>query len=62
MPTSERTYAEQMSLFAVAPRTPLPRWEALPVEVRREVVRLLVRLLKDRVARRTASTEGACDE
>jgi hypothetical protein len=62
MPTSERTYAEQMNLFAPAQRAPLPRWEALPVEVRREVVRLLVRLLNDRVARRTESTAGACDE
>jgi hypothetical protein len=51
-----------MSLFAPAPRVPLPRWEALPVEVRREVMRLLVRLLKDRVARRTQSTAGAGDE
>lgn len=47
MPMRERTQAEQMRLFAAAPQARSPRWEALPGEVRRRVVSLLVQLLRD---------------
>jgi hypothetical protein len=62
MPMRERKQAEQMSLFAAAPRWRSPRWEALAVEVRRQVVNLLVRLLRDRALRRTDGRGEVGDE
>ena len=41
--------ASQLNLFH--PLTKLPRWELLPAEIRQQVLRLLVRLLREHWAR-----------
>jgi len=41
---------------------PLPKWEEVPPEQRRELVLLLATLLLKRLAGRTASEEAARDE
>ncbi len=58
----ERNYAEQMSLFVAAHRSRRPSWQAIPVEVRREVIRLLSELLRDDALRRAGAKAEACDE
>ena len=58
----ESKYVEQMSLFVAAHRSRPPIWEKLGVEVRREVMRLLVELLRDHAVRRAAGKGEGGDE
>lgn len=52
-----RFEAEQANLFH--PRRVRPEWEALPVEAREEVTKLLARVLKAHRARHAAPAGGA---
>ncbi len=58
----ERNYAEQMSPFVAVHRSRRPSWQAILVEVRREVIRLLSELLRDNAARRAAASGKVGDE
>ena len=64
MPTTLKSpqRAIQLTLFYRARKE--PAWEALPIEIQQQVLRLLARMLRERVARRgdEAMSSEACDE
>lgn len=64
MPTTLKSpqRAIQMTLFRPARNE--PGWESIPIEIQQQVVRLLARMLRDRVARRDGASalQGDHDE